>query len=68
MQRRSEWLRDAWVTGLDMLVVALTLTGTVLVRASWLAALAGVWAVLALRQGWLAVRAFQRAATGRPDV
>lgn len=55
----SQWVRDAWMTGVDMLVTAVQWTG-VLHRAHWLAAPTGVWAVLALRQGWLTVRAFRR--------
>lgn len=64
----SEWVRDAWMTGVDVLVTAVQWTGAVLLRAHWLAALAGVWAVLALRQGWLTARAFRRGRgqAGRP--
>ncbi|ALV32246.1 hypothetical protein [Streptomyces sp. CdTB01] len=58
--RGIKWARDVWVTGLDVLVTAVVMTGAVLLQARWLAALAGLWAVLALRQGWLAVRAFRR--------
>ncbi|MEV0743233.1 hypothetical protein AB0I51_46730 [Streptomyces sp. NPDC050549] len=58
----GEWVWDAWVTGLDVLVAVLAVMGAVVLQARWLAAVAGVWAVLALRQGWLAVRAFRRRA------
>lgn len=58
----GEWVWDAWVTGLDVLVAALAVTGGVVLQARWLAAIAGIWAVLALRQGLLAVRAFRRSA------
>ncbi|MFF0125817.1 hypothetical protein ACFYTG_08860 [Streptomyces mirabilis] len=58
----GEWERDAWMTGLDVLAAVLAVTGAVAWQARWLAAIAGVWAVLALRQGWLAVRAFRRSA------
>ncbi|MGQ4480200.1 hypothetical protein [Streptomyces sp. SAS_276] len=58
----GEWVRDAWMTGLDVLAAAIAVTGGVVLKARWLAAVAGVWAVLALRQGWLAVRAFRRSA------
>jgi hypothetical protein len=36
------------------------MTGAVLWQACWMAVLAAVWAVLALRQVWLAVRAYRR--------
>jgi hypothetical protein len=58
----GEWVRDAWTTGLDVLVAALAVAGAVVLQVRWMAAVAGVWAVLALRQGWLAVRAFRRSA------
>ncbi|XUL85370.1 hypothetical protein ACQ86D_00600 [Streptomyces galilaeus] len=58
----SEWVPDAWMTGLDVLAAALAVTGGVVLNARWLAAIAGVGAVRALRQGWLAVRAFRRSA------
>lgn len=57
---RAEWVRDACVTVLDVLLAAAGVTGAVILQTRWLAALAGVWAVLALRQGWLAMRAFRR--------
>jgi hypothetical protein len=44
------------MAGTDVVVTALTATGAVMLKACWLAVLA----VLALRQGWLAVRAFRR--------
>ncbi|MFF0130340.1 hypothetical protein ACFYTG_32290 [Streptomyces mirabilis] len=56
----SPWVRDAWMTALDVLVTAVVVTGAMLLQVRWLAALGGVCAVLALRQGWLAVRAFRR--------
>ncbi|MDX3758023.1 hypothetical protein [Streptomyces sp. AK02-04a] len=56
----AAWVPDALMAGTDVVVTALTATGAVMPKARWLAAVAGVWAVLALRQGWLAVRAFRR--------
>ncbi|MDJ0341738.1 hypothetical protein QMK19_04460 [Streptomyces sp. H10-C2] len=53
----SRWLRDAWVTGADLLVTAALITAAVLVHSRWLAAVAGLWSALTLRQGYLAVRA-----------
>ncbi|MFF0126206.1 hypothetical protein ACFYTG_10855 [Streptomyces mirabilis] len=55
-----QWVRDACMTGLDALVAALAVTGAVVLQARWMAAVAGVWSVLALRQGWLTVREFRR--------
>jgi hypothetical protein len=55
-QHVAPWVRDAWVTGVDLLITAALITASVLVHARWLAAVAGLWAVLALRQGYLAVR------------
>ncbi|MFI6352223.1 hypothetical protein ACIBJF_06040 [Streptomyces sp. NPDC050743] len=48
------------MTGMDVLVAALAVTGALVLQARWLAAVAGVWSVLALRQGWLTVREFRR--------
>ncbi|WP_019074971.1 hypothetical protein [Streptomyces hokutonensis] len=62
IRNTGEWVWDAWVTSLDVLVAALAVTGAVVLQARWLAAIAGVWAVLAVRQGLLAVRAFRRRA------
>jgi hypothetical protein len=52
----APWVHDAWVTGVDLLVTAALIAAGVLVHSRWLAGLAGLWAVLALRQGYLAVR------------
>jgi hypothetical protein len=56
----AAWVPDALTCGADVVVTAATASGAVTLQARWLAAVAGVWAVLALRQGWLAVRAFRR--------
>ncbi|WP_020133885.1 hypothetical protein [Streptomyces sp. 351MFTsu5.1] len=56
------WVRDAWMAGLDVTATGVSLAGAVVLQVRWLAGLAGVWAVLALRQGWLAVRAFRHGA------
>ncbi|MGQ4383493.1 hypothetical protein [Streptomyces sp. SAS_270] len=55
-------MRDAWMAGLDVMVTGVSVAGAVVLQVRWLAGLAGVWAVLALRQGWLTVRAFRRGA------
>jgi len=60
IRKSAEWVRDALITGVDVLVAALAATGAVVLQARWLAAVAGVWSVLALRQGWLAVRVLRR--------
>ncbi|MFE7857878.1 hypothetical protein [Streptomyces sp. NPDC057403] len=60
MARNStEWVRDAWFAAADAAVAALAVAGAVVFQARWLAAVAGLWSVLALRQGWLVVRAFR---------
>ncbi|MCX4452359.1 hypothetical protein OOK58_09560 [Streptomyces sp. NBC_01728] len=56
----AAWVPDALMAGVDVLVTAVAVAGAVVLQARWLAALAGVWAVVALRQGWLAARAFKR--------
>lgn len=48
------------MTGLDAVVAALAVTGTVVLQARRLAAVAWVWSVLAPRQGCLTVREFRR--------
>jgi hypothetical protein len=49
------------MTGVDVVVTVVQVTCAVLLQARGLAALAGVWAVLSLRQGRPAVRAYRRA-------
>ncbi|NEA59649.1 hypothetical protein G3I60_37190 [Streptomyces sp. SID13666] len=53
----GRWVRDGWVAAADLLMTVCALTGALALHARGLAALAGLWAVLTLRQGWLAVRA-----------
>ena len=60
IRNSTEWVRDAWMTGLDVLAAVLAVTGAVVLQVRWLAAVAGVWSVLALRQGWLSIRGFRR--------
>ncbi len=60
IRNSAQWVRDACVTGLDALVSALAVTGAVVLQARWMAAVAGVWSVLAVRQGWLTAREFRR--------
>ncbi|WP_405521860.1 hypothetical protein OG426_01750 [Streptomyces canus] len=60
IRNSAEWVRDAWLNGLDAAVAVLAVTEAVVLQARWLAAVAGLWLVLALRQGRLAVRAFRR--------
>ena len=50
------WARDAWVTAADVMMAAALTAAALMTRIRWLTALAGLWAVLALRQGYLAVR------------
>ncbi|MEU6019623.1 hypothetical protein ABZ826_38410 [Streptomyces sp. NPDC047515] len=60
MYWNAQWVRDALVTGMDLVVTAGLITGAVLLHHRWLAAVGGVWAVLALRQGQLITRARRR--------
>ncbi|MCB5908244.1 hypothetical protein [Streptomyces pinistramenti] len=60
MNRNAQWVRDASVTLMDAAVTAGLITGALLLRTRWLAAIGGVWAVLTLRQGYLAARARRR--------
>ncbi|MET7378375.1 hypothetical protein ABZT08_06030 [Streptomyces sp. NPDC005526] len=48
------------MTGLDAGAAVLAGTGAVVLQARGLVVVAGLWAVLALRQGWLAVTVFRR--------
>lgn len=60
MARNSaDWVRDAWFAAADAIIAALAVAGAVALQARWLAAVAGLWSVLALRQGWLVIRAFR---------
>lgn len=56
----AAWVPDALMAGADVVAMAVTTTGAVVLQARRPAAVAGAWAVVALRQGWLAVRAFRR--------
>lgn len=50
----AKGVRDACMTGLDVLVAALAVRGAVLLQARWLAAVAGVWSSWpCVRAGWL---------------
>lgn len=49
-------LTDAWVAGGDLVLTASAMTGALLGHFLLLAAVAGLWAVLTLRQGYLAAR------------
>lgn len=53
---RERWVRDAWAAGADLLVTATVMTGALLGHSRLLAAVAGLWAVLTLRQGCLVTR------------
>jgi hypothetical protein len=59
----GHWLRDAWVTGADAVIATALVVSGLFTHIRWLAALAGLWAVLALRQGYLTVRTRR---SGRP--
>ncbi|WP_181808231.1 hypothetical protein [Streptomyces shenzhenensis] len=56
----AQWMRDAWLTGLDVLVAGLAVTGAVMLQLRWPAVVAGVWSVLALRQARLTARECRR--------
>ncbi|WP_329468451.1 hypothetical protein [Streptomyces sp. NBC_01431] len=51
------WRGDALAAGADTLIAAGLLIAAVTLQVRWLAGLSGVWAILALRQSWLTVRA-----------
>ncbi|WP_329530959.1 hypothetical protein OG568_08600 [Streptomyces sp. NBC_01450] len=59
-RRWSAVLTEERARGLDVLVTAVAVTGAMVLQARWLAVVAGVWSVVALRQGWVAVRSFRR--------
>ncbi|MFE5738677.1 hypothetical protein [Streptomyces celluloflavus] len=66
MDRNARWVRDASVTAVDLVVTAALLTGAALLHARWLAAVGVLWALLTLRQGYLAARVRGRPARA-PD-
>jgi hypothetical protein len=66
MDRNAQWVRDASVTAVDLVVTAALFTGAALLHVRWLAAVGGLWALLTLRQGYLAARIRGRSARA-PD-
>ncbi|MFE4873674.1 hypothetical protein [Streptomyces sp. NPDC056682] len=57
---RRPWVRDGFIAVIDLVVASGVLAAGLVVHACWVGALAGLWLVLALGQGALALRA------GRP--
>ncbi|WP_448333741.1 hypothetical protein [Streptomyces sp. DSM 41534] len=60
MNWNAQWVRDASVTVVDLAVTAALVTAAMLLHARWLAAVGGLWALLTLRQGYLAARERKR--------
>lgn len=56
---RERWVRDAGAAGVDLLVTATVMTGTLLGHSRRPAAVAGLWTVPTLRQGYLVARSHQ---------
>lgn len=50
------WARDAWATAADVMITTALTAAALLTCTRWFAALVSLWAVLALRQGYLTVR------------
>ncbi|MBW8090974.1 MULTISPECIES: hypothetical protein [Streptomyces] len=62
MNWNAQWVRDASVTVVDLVITAALVTGAMLLHARWLTAIGGLWALLTLRQGYLAARERKRSA------
>lgn len=53
----SSWMRDVWLTAIDLAVTLGVLACGLVTHHRWLGALTGAWLALTLRQSLLAVRA-----------
>ncbi|MET8945414.1 hypothetical protein ABZX30_17975 [Streptomyces sp. NPDC004542] len=60
MNWNAQWVRDASVTVADLVITAALVMGAMLLHTRWLAAVGGLWALLTLRQGYLAARERKR--------